>query len=262
MRLKGKTAIITGGANGIGRATAEIFLREGASVTIADRDAEAGRALASQHEQALFIETDVSSDDSVRELIARSIDHHGNALNVLVHCAGVGIPGTITDTEPDRWQRVLDVNLNSLYRTCHEAVPHMLADGGAVVTIASVQGMFGWRNYAAYAASKSGMFGLMRQMAIEYAEQNIRFNTISPGAIATQLGTNTDRLEPDYAHDRSSEKPAKETASEPPKPRPRLLASGVPEDIAHAALFLASDEAAYISGQNLVVDGVLTCSVR
>lgn len=258
MRLEGKKAVITGGANGIGRATAELFLHEGAAVTIGDRDAAAGDALAAAHGGAFFVETDVSQDAAVSELFTRSIAQFGG-LDILVHCAGVGIPGTVVDTEPDRWQRVLDVNLSSLYRTCHEAVPHLQEQGGgAVVTIASVQGMFGWPNYAAYAASKSGMFGMIRQMAIEYAEANIRFNAISPGAIATDLGTNTDRLEPGYAHEPAGKDG---DSSSTPDVRPRLLARGLPKDIAHAALFLASEEAAYISGQNLVVDGVLTCGV-
>ncbi len=260
MRLQGKRAIVTGGANGIGRATVEVFLREGASVTIADRDTEAGAALAGRNEQPLFIETDVSSDASVAELVARSVDHFGG-LDIAVHCAGVSIVGTIADTEPERWQRVLDVNLGSLYRICHGSVPHMLAGGGAVVTIASVQGMFGWANWAGYAASKSGMFGLIRQMAIEYAEHNIRFNAISPGAIATQLGANSAKLEPGFTLRPDATQSDDDASPDPPDTRPRLLAAGKPEDIAHAALFLASDEAAYISGQNLVVDGVLTCGV-
>ena len=131
---------------------------------------------------------------------------------------------------------------------------------GSIVNIASVQGMFGWPKYAAYAASKSGMFGLTRQMAVDYAEQNIRCNAISPGAIDTDLSANSDVLEPDYALEPGVTQP-QNAASAPPENRPRLLDLGKPEDIAYAALFLASDEAAYISGQNLVVDGVLTSCV-
>lgn len=262
MRLHDKIAIVTGGANGIGRATVEIFLREGAAVAIADRDVEPGKALAEQHPQAIFIETDVSSDASVNNLIAQTVERFGG-LDILINCAGIDITGTVAGTEPDRWQRVIDVNLGSVYRTCREAVPHMIKrGGGAIVNIASVQGMFGWRNYAAYAASKSGMFGLTRQMAVEYADHNIRCNTISPGAIRTNLGANSDKLEPDYAKTPgiTAQKPAPDP---PPAPstRSRLLQSGRPEDIACAALFLASDEAAYISGQNLVVDGILTSRV-
>ena len=264
MRLQNKVAIVTGGANGIGRATVEIFLKEGAFVVIADRDIQNGTQLASQSDRALFVETDVSSDTSVANLIAQTITHFGG-LDILINNAGVDITGTVTDTEPHRWQRVLDVNLSSIYRTCHEAIPHMITrGGGSIVNIASVQGMFAWKNYSAYATSKAGMFGFTRQAAFEYANQNIRVNTISPGAIRTLLGKNSDQLEPDYANDPGVTKAPQQTAHTPSQPdtRPRLKQSGKPEDIGYAALFLASDEAGYISGQNLVVDGGLTTHVE
>lgn len=263
MRLHNKIAIVTGGANGIGRATVEIFLQEGASVVIADRDTEKGPKLASTSDQALFIETDVSSDTSVANLIAQTVAHFGG-VDILINNAGVDITGTVTDTEPHRWQRVLDVNLSSVYRTCHEAIPHMITrGGGSIVNIASVQGMYAWPNYSAYATSKAGIFGFTRQAAFEYADQNIRINAISPGAIRTQLGHNSDTLEPDYAHNPGVTPAPQQTnsAPTPPDTRPRLKQSGKPEDIGNAALFLASDEAGYISGQNLVVDGGLTTHV-
>jgi meso-butanediol dehydrogenase / (S,S)-butanediol dehydrogenase / diacetyl reductase len=264
MRLENKIAIITGGANGIGRATVEIFLREGAAVVIADRDCKNGSALAETSTRALFVETDVSSDRSVADLVAKTVAHFGG-VDALVNNAGVDITGSVVDTEPQRWQRVLDVNLSSIYRTCHEAIPHMITrGGGAIVNISSVQGMYGWPNYSAYATSKAGIFGFTRQAAFEYAEQNIRINAISPGAISTQLGQNSDTLEPDYAHDPGVVSAPQETATDTPvvaEKRPRLKQAGKPEDIAYAALFLASEEAAYISGQNLVVDGGLTTHV-
>lgn len=264
MRLKNKVAIVTGGANGIGRAAVEIFLREGAFVAIADRDAEGGKALADTYEHAFFVETDVSSDASVTALVEQVVAH-GDGLDILVNNAGVDITGSAVDTEPQRWQRVLDVNLSSIYRTCRQSIPHMIArGGGSIVNIASVQGMYGWKNYSAYATAKAGIFGFTRQAAVEYAEHNIRVNAISPGAIATQLGQNSDRLEPEYAHDPGASAAAPPPAVESPQPTeppPRLLHAGRPEDIGHAALFLASDEAAYISGHNLVVDGILTARV-
>lgn len=264
MRLTNKVAIVTGGANGIGRATVEIFLSEGASVIVADRDIEKGTELAEKYDHAYFIETDVSNLDSISEMVTKTIEHFGG-LDILVNNAGVDITGTVTNTEPDRWQRVLDVNLSSIYRTCHEAIPHMiLRGGGSIINIASVQGMYGWPNYSAYATTKAGIFGFTRQAAIEYADENIRVNAISPGAISTQLGKNSDQLEPDYANDPGVTTPPQQTANTPQKPdnRSRLKKSGKPEDIGYAALFLASDEAGYISGQNLVVDGVLTTHVH
>lgn len=265
MRLENKVAIITGGANGIGRAAVEIFLREGAAVVIADRDTKNGAALAATAEKALFIETDVSSDPSVSTLITQTMAHF-SAIDILVNNAGVDITGTATDTEPERWQRVLDVNLSSIYRTCREAIPHMIERGsGSIVNIASVQGMYGWPNYSAYATSKAGIFGFTRQAAVEYAAHNIRVNAISPGAIRTQLGQNSDLLEPDYASDPGApavpQQAAATTTSEKPDPTPRLQQAGTPEDIGNAALFLASDEAGYISGHNLVVDGGMTTHV-
>lgn len=263
MRLKNKIAIVTGGANGIGRATVEIFLREGASVVIADRDTTTGTELASTSNRALFIETDVSNDTSVENLISKTVEHF-KGLDILVNNAGVSIAGTVTNTESHRWQRVLDVNLSSVYRTCREAIPHMITQGsGAVVNIASVQGMFGWKNYSAYAATKAGIIGFTRQAAVEYADHNIRVNAISPGAIRTGLGSNSQILEPDYAYEPGVTEPPPKKNHTPAEPdtRPRLKQSGTPEDIGNAVLFLASDEAGYISGQNLVVDGLLTTSV-
>jgi NAD(P)-dependent dehydrogenase (short-subunit alcohol dehydrogenase family) len=165
---------------------------------------------------------------------------------------------------PHRWQRVLDVNLSSVYRTCREAIPHLITrGGGAIVNIASVQGMYGWPNYSAYATAKAGIFGFTRQAAVEYAAQNIRINAISPGAIRTQLCDNSDQLEPDYALDPGVTPAPEPTIAAPAQTdtRPRLKQAGKPEDIGYAALFLASDEAGYISGTNLVVDGGLSTHV-
>ena len=264
MRLKNKIAIVTGGANGIGRATVEIFLQEGASVVIADRDIENGTTLANTSQHALFVETDVSNDTSVASLVTQTISHFGG-LDILVNNAGVDITGTVTNTEPHRWQRVLDINLSSIYRMCREAIPHMVTrGGGAIVNIASVQGMFAWKNYSAYATTKAGIFGFTRQAAYEYAEQNIRINAISPGGIRTQLSKNSDQLEPNYANDPGVTETPQHSTTTPQQPnaQPRLKQSGNPEDIGYAALFLASNEAGYISGQNLVVDGGLTTHVE
>jgi NAD(P)-dependent dehydrogenase (short-subunit alcohol dehydrogenase family) len=213
--------------------------------------------------QALLVPTDVSSDTDVATLVNETVRRWGG-LDILVNCAGVDIAGSVVDTEPERWQRVLDVNLASAYRTCRFALPQMIArGGGSIVNIASLQGMYGWPRYAAYAASKAGLIGLTRQVAAEYADHNIRVNSISPGGIDTQLGANSDQLEPRFAHDpgappaAASAAPAPPTAPEPP----RLRRAGLPADVAWAALFLASDEAAYITGHNLVVGGLLSVAL-
>jgi NAD(P)-dependent dehydrogenase (short-subunit alcohol dehydrogenase family) len=265
MRLKDKVAIVTGGANGIGRATVELFAGAGARVAVADRDTRAGEECVAQVEaggaQALLVPTDVSSDTDVATLVNQTL-HRWGGLDILVNCAGVDITGSVVDTEPERWQRVLDVNLASAYRTCRFALPHLIArGGGSVVNIASLQGMYGWPKYAAYAASKAGLIGLTRQIAAEFADHNIRANSISPGGIATQLGANSDQLEPRFARDPGAPTSPASTPAGPAPQSPRLRRAGLPADVAWAALFLASEEAAYITGHNLVVGGVLSVAL-
>ncbi len=267
MRLKDKVAMVTGGANGIGRATVELFAEAGARVAVADRDTRQGKALVDElgarGAEALLVPTDVSSDTDVATLVNETVRRWGG-LDILVNCAGVDITGSVVDTEPERWQRVLDVNLSSAYRTCRFALPRMIErGGGSIVNIASLQGMYGWPRYAAYAASKAGLIGLTRQIAAEYADRNIRVNSISPGGIATQLGANSDQLEPRFAHDPGASAPAAAPAAAlaPAPEPPRLRRAGLPRDVAWAALFLASEEAAYITGHNLVVGGVLSVAL-
>jgi NAD(P)-dependent dehydrogenase (short-subunit alcohol dehydrogenase family) len=261
MRLKSKVAIVAGGANGIGRATAVLFAREGARVVVADRDQAAGEecatAIRSAGGEAIFVPTDVSDDADAAALVEKTWERYGS-LSILINAAGIDIQGSVVDTEPGRWQRVLDVNLASVYRTCRFAIPRMIqGGGGSIVNIASLQGLYGWPHYAAYAASKAGIIGLTRQIAVDYAEQKIRANAISPGAIATQLLENSVRLEPELASDPGAPdaSPILPSPAAASAPRSRLLREGRPEDVGYAALFLASDEAAHVNGHNLVVDG-------
>lgn len=266
MRLKGKTAVVTGGANGIGRATSVSFAAEGARVVIADRDEEAGAACVAEIEQAggraVFVATDVSSDTDTARL-AEVASAEFSVAQILVNSAGVDISGTVVDTDAARWQRVLDVNLSSIYRTCRALVPGMVANGiGSIVNVASIQGLYGWPAYAGYAAAKAGIVGLTRQIAVDYANDFIRANCVSPGGITTELGANSARLEPDFGHRREAAPGgASRTTAPEPAPVPRLRGPGRPEDVAAAILFLASDEAAHISGQNLIVDGICTSRV-
>jgi NAD(P)-dependent dehydrogenase (short-subunit alcohol dehydrogenase family) len=256
VRLSGKVAVIAGGANGIGRATSALFAREGAKVVIADRDEAAGAALAAEltgeGREAVSIGADLSREEEVAAVVRTAQERFGG-VDILVHCVGIAAAGSVADTEPERWQRVLDVNLASVYLCCRAAIPAMLRrGGGSIVNVASVQGLYGFPHYAAYAASKAGIIGLSRQVAVDYGPRGIRCNTISPGAIETKLGENSARLEPHLTKD----------PSPPEEPEPAragrtafFLRAGQPEDIAFAALYLASDEAKHVTGHNLVVDG-------
>lgn len=207
--------------------------------------------------KAIFIRTDVAA------LVEATVRDYGG-LDVLVNCAGIDVMGTVVDAEPVRWQRVIDVNLASVYRTCRFSIPQMSRrGGGAIVSIASLQGMYGWPRYAAYAAAKAGVVGLTRQIAVDYAEEGIRTNAISPGGVATQMVENSARLEPEFAVDPSGHHapgllPTK--LGEHPE-LPRLRRPARPLDVAYAALYLACDESAYVSGHNLVVDGGLSARV-
>ncbi len=262
MRLEGKVAIVTGGANGIGRATAVLFAKEGARVAVADRDAVAGKACVAEIESAggdtYFSQIDISSDTEVEVLVTEVVQRYGG-LDVLVNAAGVDIRGAVAETEPERWHRVLDVNLAGVYRACRFGIPQMVdRGGGSIVNVASIQGLFGYPRYAAYAASKSGMIGLTRQVAVDYASDGIRSNAVSPGEITTELTENSRRLEPDLTGEQAD---LPDAVGADREEYSGLRGPGLPIDVAHAILFLASDDARHISGHNLVVDGISTARV-
>jgi len=257
-RIDGRVAIITGDASGIGRATVERFVREGARVVIADRLMDAAQHLAETlrgHGDVLAIQTDVSDAASVTAMVRQTVERFG-APTILFNNAGVDLGGRVTTTTPERWQRVIDVNLTSVYRCSREVLPLMIAaGGGSIINTSSVQGLYGFPSYAAYATSKAGIVGLTRQMAVDYARDYVRVNAICPGAIATALAANTERLENRFPIQPEGPLPADQAE------RPAPMGIGKPEDIAAAALFLASNDAAYITGHALVVDGGMSARV-
>jgi NAD(P)-dependent dehydrogenase (short-subunit alcohol dehydrogenase family) len=242
-RLDGKTAFITGSASGIGRAIATLFAREGAFVTVADYNEEGGvetaELVAKEGGRARFIRTDVTSEENVHESIEKTVNGSGR-LDVLINDAGIVHMAGAIDTKLEDWERVMNVNLRGMFFCCKHGIPHMLKNGGgAIVNIASIGSLVSVPAQAAYNASKGGVVALSRQMAVDYGPSNVRINCIGPTATDTPL------IRTAGANSRALRAIAK---SHP------LRRIAQPEDIAYAALFLASDEARCITGAVLPVD--------
>ncbi len=250
MRFTDRVALVTGGASGIGLATAGRLLEEGAAVVIADRDGDAGEAAAAALrgrglERVAFTRCDVTRGDEVRALVETVAAHYGR-LDVLFNNAGVFEPGEVHEVAEEAWDRQLDVNLRSVYLVSRQVVPVMLTQGGgAIVNNASVAALVGDVASAAYCASKGGVALLTKAMALDYAPRGIRVNAICCGEIDTPLfereaaqwgmGVEEFRAELDAQH-----------------PIGRI---GRPEEAAAAVAFLASDDASFITGVLLPVDG-------
>ncbi len=249
MRLKDEVAIITGGASGIARATAILFAKEGAKVVIADLQ----RASRLEDEvpdtietirnfggEAIFVETDVSQSDQVNKMVSETYDRY-NKVNILVNCAGVFIRNAITEVSDQEWDKVLDINLKGFFLTCRAVLPFMKAQGeGRIVNISSIHGLRGTSAALTYCASKGGVENMTKQLAMEYAPMNIRVNAVSPGTVRTAMCLpflNTPELRAEY------------------EKRTLLPRLGTPQDVAYAALYLASNESSYVVGHSLVVDG-------
>ena len=247
--LQGRVAIVTGAATGIGRASAVLFARAGARVALADvRPPELAQALAEVRAaggEATSIDADLARPEDCAAVVEAAVRAFGR-LDILLNNAGVGtmvVGGTVESIALDRWDLALDVNVRAIYLVSRAAVPHMrAAGGGAIVNIASVSAFRGSveRPSHAYAASKGAVLALTRAMASSYGRDGIRVNAICPGLIRT-------RLTADIVN--GAERTAKEGRGIP------LGRVGEPEDIARCALFLASDDAGFVSGAHLVADG-------
>lgn len=242
-KLSGKVAIVTGAASGIGRASAQLFAREGASVVVADRNRsgadEVAEAITAEGHRAVAVDVDVSQAESVRAMIHATVGELGQ-LDVLFNNAGVGGPQcAFAEYGDDDFDRVIAVNLKGVFLGMKFGIPEMLRSrGGAIVNTASAAGLIGARGFAAYAASKGGVIQLTKVAALEYAKQNIRVNCICPGGVDTPI---LDMVPAAF-------RPAITRAN----PMQRLAR---PEEIAAMALFLASDDSSFATGGVFVVDG-------
>jgi NAD(P)-dependent dehydrogenase (short-subunit alcohol dehydrogenase family) len=242
MRFKDKVVIVTGGASGIGEASVRAFAREGAKVVIADF-ADHGQALADElgADKALFIKIDVTDSEAVQAMIAQTVAQFGR-LDVMFANAGIAADGPIDELEESAWQRTIDINLGGVYLCDKYAIQQFLKQGGGViVNCGSIHSHVGKRGVTAYAAAKGGVKLLTQTLGIEYGAKGIRVNAVCPGYIDTPLLSHI----PDDAKEKLVAL----------HPMGRL---GRAEEVANAVLFLACDEASFVTGSSLMVDGGYT----
>jgi NAD(P)-dependent dehydrogenase (short-subunit alcohol dehydrogenase family) len=248
MRLASKVALITGGASGIGRATALRFAREGAAVAVVDLEEVGGQAvvrtIADEGGQALFLRCDVSQAADCQRAVEETVGNLGG-LNILFNNAGIIRRATVIDTTEEEWDRVMAVNVKSIFLLSKYAIPVMAqAGGGVIINTASGWGLTGGRRAVSYCASKAAVVNMTRAMALDHGEQNIRVNCICPGDTDTAMMRHEARQLGE-----SDEGFLAEAADRP------LQRIGRPEDIAQAALYLAGDASSFVTGAALVVDG-------
>lgn len=245
-RLRGKVALITGGASGIGRSTGFAFAAESAIVTLVDRAAATDLAEAKTMECSqpiAFAQLDVADESAVVDLISTLIARFGR-IDIVVNSAGIAHKGRVHEINSDDWSRVMTNNLTSAYLICREALPHMMrARGGSIINISSGLGISGSHGHHVYAVSKAGIVALTRCMALAYGPYNIRANAICPGPISTPMLSEWLSAEDDSG------------ASEHLVSRIPLGRLGTADEVASLALFLASNESSYITGAVITADG-------
>lgn len=244
IRLENRIAIITGGARGMGAATARLFVETGARVMIADMLDSEGAALASElGSAACYHHHDVRDQASWSALLAATVERWGQ-VDILVNNAGVLLFRTLLDTELEEFEQVLGVNLVGSFLGIKTIAPHMIERGkGAIVNVSSVDGLKGANGVGAYVSSKWGVRGLNRVAAMELGHRGVRVNAVLPGGVDTVMG-NPQQLEPDALNQGYRHLP--------------LQRIGAPEEVARTTLFLASDAASYLCGAEVVVDGGMT----
>ena len=244
--LKGKVAIVTGAASGIGRESALAFARAGAKVVAADITVDGGeetiRMIKDLGGEAVFVQVDVTKADEVKGMVEMAVATYGR-LDFAHNNAGIeGIAGPCVACTEENWDRTININLKGVFLCCKYEIPEMLkAGGGSIVNTSSVAGLVGFGGIPAYTASKHGVAGLTKTIALDYAKENIRCNAVCPGVIHTPM---IDRF--------TGGDPAALEAMTATEPVGRL---GKPEEIADAVVYLCSDEASFITGAAIPVDG-------
>jgi NAD(P)-dependent dehydrogenase (short-subunit alcohol dehydrogenase family) len=254
-RLDGKVAVITGATSGIGWRTAEIFVAEGARVVIAGRRVPEGEALAAKLGAAcVFRQTDVTVEDQMRALIALAVDRFGRIDCLFNNAGGPAQTGGIEGLEVDRFDAAMATLVRSVMLGMKHAAPHMKKQGsGSIINNGSIAGrLAGFSSSLVYGAAKAAVIHLTRCVAMELGESGVRVNSISPGAIVTGIVGKALGLSVEAAEQTSAVMGEVYKAAQP------IPRAGLTEDIAHAAVFLASDESSFVNGHDLVVDGAIT----
>jgi NAD(P)-dependent dehydrogenase (short-subunit alcohol dehydrogenase family) len=255
MRLKGKIAIVTGPASGIGKAIALLFAREGAKVVAVDIQEKGGESIVNQIKdeggEATFVQTDVSKEDQVKQMVETAVKTYGG-VDILCNNAGVVVAKELHETTADEWDLIMGVDLKGVFWCSKHIVPIMKeGGGGSIVMTSSANAIVAEPALAAYCAAKGGVNGLTRAMALDYGKYGIRVNAICPGYIDTPLGD-------DYFDSQPDPEAARRAAGA----LHALGRLGGPMEIAYCALFLASDESSFVTGECLVADGGLSVIVN